>query len=349
MKPKIAILANDWSQSFPTIDCGGAEYCVEVLAKGLYKNGYDFFVICPNREVKSKYGFEVIDTNAKPNKLSGVRDAYQKEAVDILLTKEFDLLLSPFCYKGFEAIKKPIFCTIHGCGDGNINPLPDHSNIYFQFISDTQYEKCLISRPEYKSRSFLAYTSLLDEDFYLGDNEGYFLWVASLQWPPEAKGLDVFIRMVGQLSNFRYKAYGAGNPELENALRGLHVSYPNFEYCGFLDRNTEEHNKVFAGAKAFCQFSRLQESFGRTTIEALSKGVPVIGFPMGATSAFVKDGVNGFIVKTFDELVEAVWKTSSISRKNIMEDARTKFSVNSEIEKIISYFNSVESSRGPKK
>lgn len=48
------------------------------------------------------------------------------------------------------------------------------------------------------------------------------------------------------------------------------------------------------------------ETFGHTIVEPMFFGLPVISFPVGIAPDIIKDGINGFLVKNFDELVEKV-------------------------------------------
>ena len=50
-------------------------------------------------------------------------------------------------------------------------------------------------------------------------------------------------------------------------------------------------------------------------IEAMACGTPVIAFNRGSVSEVVKDGQSGFVVKTLDEMCEAVKIVDQIDRK----------------------------------
>lgn len=48
------------------------------------------------------------------------------------------------------------------------------------------------------------------------------------------------------------------------------------------------------------------EGFGRVTIEAMQRGIPVLGYDSGGTSELVKHGYNGFLFKTENDFCNAV-------------------------------------------
>jgi len=56
-----------------------------------------------------------------------------------------------------------------------------------------------------------------------------------------------------------------------------------------------------------------EEPFGLVMIEAMACGTPVIAFDKGAVSEIVKDGKTGFVVRTQEEMVEAVTKVGSLN------------------------------------
>lgn len=128
-----------------------------------------------------------------------------------------------------------------------------------------------------------------------------------------------------------------GTGQIENYLKNeVEPKLKNFKFGGFLDRY-KDHREVFSKAKAFCQFSRLEESFGRTTVEALSKGVPVIHFGTGATPELVDN--YGILIENTDDFVNSLAKAQQLNKKEIFDYAKNKFHVNIEIDKILNFYN----------
>jgi glycosyltransferase involved in cell wall biosynthesis len=69
------------------------------------------------------------------------------------------------------------------------------------------------------------------------------------------------------------------------------------------------------------------EPFGLVMIEAFACGTPVIAFARGSVSEIVENGVNGFIVNTIDEAVEAVPRVRDLSRRRCRETFERRFTV----------------------
>ncbi len=84
--------------------------------------------------------------------------------------------------------------------------------------------------------------------------------------------------------------------------------------------------KNIAKSKYLIQASLWYETFGLTIIEAMSFGVPVIGYDIGTRRDFIQDGVNGFLSGK-DNLKDIIQKSYNyheyeIMSKNAMQTAK---------------------------
>jgi glycosyltransferase involved in cell wall biosynthesis len=334
---KIVLICTGYDYEFPHPACGGSEACTEKLALGMEKQNIDFTVICPRRINKGDYKFKILETESIPYRYDNTT-RFQEEAVDIASKLNADIVLTQNPHQKLRELKSLVLITNHGGGDGKMGGdlFLDKDNIYYHFISKVQLERCLKNLPELKNKHFFAETSLIDEDFFVNKPENYFLWCASLFWGFQTKGLDLFITLASYNPNYNFYAYGMGSDEIEKFLKSeVEIKIPNFKFKGFLDRYTN-HSEVFSKSLAYCQFSRLEESFGRTTIEALSKGVPVIHFGGGATPDLVQD--NGILIKSQEELINCPQNIKDFDRNKIADYAKNRFHVNIQIEKIIKFY-----------
>ena len=336
---KIILIGSGYDYEFPHPACGGSEGCTERLAIGLNKENIECIVICAKRSENKDYPFKVLDTKSLPEKYH-IGSNFQEEAIDIAIQQNPDLIITQNFHWKLNQTKCPVFINVHGGGDGKLGESNDRNdNIYYKFISKTQMDRCIDQRPEFGKNSFLCYTSLLDEDFIFEPKGEYFLWCASLCWGYEAKGLDLFIQLASLYPEHKFIAHGMGNQELENFLKNtIEPNLQNFKFNGYLDRY-KNHNEVFSKAIAFCQLSRLHESFGRTTVEALSKGVPVIHLGTGATPELVRE--NGIMAENQKDLVSSIKKSFEFDRKKIFDDSK-RFHISKEIETIINFYNSIK-------
>ena len=102
-----------------------------------------------------------------------------------------------------------------------------------------------------------------------------------------AKGFDLFSRAIVKILNEHpeWKAYVAGDEPRENII----VNHKNLINLGFQD-----HNKVlnlFEKSSIAVTCSRWQEPFGRTSLEASSRGCAVIISNKGGLPETITDGI----------------------------------------------------------
>lgn len=336
---KIVLISKGYDYEFPHPACGGAEACTEKTAINLARQNYNPTVICAKRQVKTNHTFEIIETEAIPERYH-IGSNYQEEAADIAMNLKPDLVLAENFHWKLNNFKCPVFVSLHGGGDGIIGESNDRNdNVHYRFISQTQMDRCIKNKPELGKNSFLCYTALLDEDFIFQPKGEYFLWCASLFWGLQAKGLDMFIQLSSLYPEYEFFAYGMGDEQMHKYLKEqVEPNFPNFKFKGFLDRY-KNHNEVFSKAIALCHFSRLQETFSRSTLEALSKGVPVIHFNSGSIPEQVQD--HGILVESNQQLIESIEESQKINRKKVFEYSK-KFHADEEIKTIINYYNKVK-------
>ncbi len=298
MKLKVCLVGNDYKQQFPLIGYGGIENTVEQLAFGLHKHFKDtvnFCAIVPKilQGDKSQYGFPVIETEYIESSVSGVMPNVFTQQVRHMLANadtKPDVIWSQSHWSaiGLHDLGIPIICTNQDSGpweDGKF--FPKH-NVKYRMISQFIYDLVFkdANTNDYinqvKQNSFVQHTGMSDEGYELCvDKEDYILWVAGLNWGWQAKGLDIFISLAQMRGDKNFVVYGAGNPDMEQKLREAGKILKNFEYRGVLNRG-REHTEAFKKAKLFAFLSQTNEAFGRTGLEAITKGTPVLGTMNGA-------------------------------------------------------------------
>lgn len=104
-----------------------------------------------------------------------------------------------------------------------------------------------------------------------------------------------------------------------------HIDGEFIQYLGPVD-DSQKH-ALFAGAKAFLMLIQWEEPFGIVMAEALSCGVPIIALDRGSVPEIVRNGVNGFMGRTIDELIKSIAALDTISNEDCRLDALNRFSV----------------------
>lgn len=80
-------------------------------------------------------------------------------------------------------------------------------------------------------------------------------------------------------------------------------------------------------ARALLHLINFEEPFGLSVIEAMACGTPVIATRRGAMPEIIQDGINGFLVDSMDDAVEAVRAVAHLDRATVRRSVASRFSV----------------------
>ena len=105
--------------------------------------------------------------------------------------------------------------------------------------------------------------------------------------------------------------------------------------------NFEKKVELFKNAKALLYPIRRPEPFGLVVIEAMACGTPVIAYTEGSMPELIKDGKNGFLVKTREEMVEALKKINGIKRIDCRRHITRRFSLRKMVNKHEALYNTL--------
>lgn len=94
------------------------------------------------------------------------------------------------------------------------------------------------------------------------------------------------------------------------------------------ERSPKEIVSLYQGAKVFLFPTLWEEPFGLVMIEAGSCGVPVVAYPNGAVPEIVKDGKNGYLVRSVAEMAEKIRTIDQIDRQTCRVIVEEAFSIN---------------------
>jgi glycosyltransferase involved in cell wall biosynthesis len=308
---RIALIGSRDIQQFPTISYGGIETCVENLAWGLHKNNKDFVCIVPKRDVIREYPFEIVESKVSP--MSGPEAnvwPFAQSLPAIIKSVKPDVIWSQSFWSAeiLKTLNIPIICTFHDFvpnAQKKQEWFTFRENTWYRFISRFQCNQWVDPTAEWqRERSFYLHTGLADEEYGFGsekEREDYYLWVAGLNWGWQIKGLDIFIDLARRNPHRRFVAFGTGNKSMEEELKRLSREIRGFEFHGELKRG-RAHQEAFARARMFLMPTRMPEPFGRTILESMSKGTPVLGSTNGALPELIKDGVSGYTANNIDEM-----------------------------------------------
>jgi glycosyltransferase involved in cell wall biosynthesis len=349
---KVCILGSCNLQHFPIVDYGGIESCVEHLCTGLHNHFQDrvkFSVIVPKifekREITEQFKFNIIEANYIGCSSSGVHPInFAHEAKQMIQSSPIkpDIIWAQgdWSAKGLYDLGIPVISTIHDSGPWQDGKYIYHPNVYYRFVSKFLHDYVLQEsniRQDVRniaSKSHWCHTGLDDYEFDFEPNkEDYILWVAGLHWGMEGKGLDTFIELAKRLPEENFVAYGMGDDNIANHLKSVSAELPNFDFRGKLNRD-ETHRQAFKKAKFFAMFSRIPEAFGRTGLEAISKGTPVLGSNYGSVPEQICHEDIGICSDNINDVINYI-KNKKINYKKCFDFAKNNYHVKTEIENLI--------------
>jgi len=322
---KIAQFAPIWIP-VPPRTYGGTEFVVSEVTDGLLARGHDVTLFASGDSTTKAKLISPWPVSLWRAKLGSPHAVWSLHLSNLLEHQdEFDVIHNHCGFYIFplaKYIKKPIITTLH-------RPLaPENYKVYTRFpdtylvpISKDQME----SAPKLRHVR-LIYNGIPTERFpFNASPQDYLLWISKII--PE-KGILEAIR-TAKLAGKQLKI--AGNIVGEENQRFFKyeiqplIDGDQIQYVGEADFDTKIG--LFRNAKALlCPFTR-REPFGLVMTEAMACGTPVIGFGNGAIPEIVEDGVTGFIVKSVEEMAEAVGRLGDIKRSACRQRVEDNFSV----------------------
>lgn len=162
---------------------------------------------------------------------------------------------------------------------------------YFFVLTNFQKEK--VKNLGLNEKKLILKPNSLNMVFDTQKEKKDYLYVGRLE---ESKGIYELLKVWDTLDE-RFVLTVIGGGDIEEDLRSKY-NKSNIVFKGKCPR--EETLEHISKAKYLIQPSTLYETFGLTIIEAMSFGLPVIGFDIGTRGDFIQDGLNGFLSKRDD-------------------------------------------------
>ena len=130
--------------------------------------------------------------------------------------------------------------------------------------------------------------------------------------------IEAFARLKQRQQKYSLIIAGDGPVDVVDKLKRLAKQVPDVHFTGFI--LGEAKANLLASCDVFCSPSPY-ETFGRTVVEAMASGIPVITVDSGAVSEYVIDGVNGYLVPPNDVegLANGIHKVLSSDNTEIIQ------------------------------
>ena len=132
--------------------------------------------------------------------------------------------------------------------------------------------------------------------------------------------IEAFAKLKNRDDNYSLIIAGDGPSSAVNKLKSLAKSIPDIHFTGFI--HGEAKANLLASCDMFCNPSPY-ETFGRTVVEAMASGIPVVAVDSGAVSEYMIDKINGYLFEpdNIEEFANTIAEASSNDNTEIIQKA----------------------------
>jgi glycosyltransferase involved in cell wall biosynthesis len=115
-----------------------------------------------------------------------------------------------------------------------------------------------------------------------------------------------------------------------------HLDGQEVRYIGSV--GPAERSRLLGNATALLHLIDFEEPFGFSVVESMACGTPVIARSRGSMPEIISDGINGFLVETRGQAVEAVAAATTIDRGAVRHSVENRFSVTRMVDSYIGVY-----------
>ncbi|MFT4580633.1 MAG: glycosyltransferase involved in cell wall biosynthesis [Gammaproteobacteria bacterium] len=320
-------------QLLPALDVGGVERGTVEISAALVKAGHQAIVVSAGGKLVNELrelGAQHIEMPIGEKNILSVR--HIKSLRELIAARQVDIVharsrlpawIGYRAIQGLNAARRPRWVTtVHGPYSVNFYSKIMTSGEKVIAISDFIRNYITQNYPTVRAERITVIARGIDRERYPYDYRPSDAW--RLSWRSHYpqfegrrllvlpgritrwKGHSEFISMIAELIKRGHAVHGliAGGVSgqrvaYERELRNLVAEKGLHEHVTFLG-NRDDLREVLASADIAYSLTLEPEAFGRTTIEALSLGVPVIGYDHGGTGEILREVLPGGLVPSND-------------------------------------------------
>lgn len=241
--------------------------------------------------------------------------------------------LTSYLYRNFDITLCPSDAAKRSCQELGIKEV---DTIPFYGIDVSMYS------PSRRSREWLPWLNVEEQDNKI------LLFLGRLAFE---KRVDLLIEAFKILKSrgLKYSLIIAGDGPIDcmNKLKQLAHGIPHIHFTGFI--LGEAKANLLASCDVFCSPSPY-ETFGRTLVEAMASGIPVVTVDSGAVSEYIFHGINGYFVppNNIEALANGIHKVLLSNNTEIIQHAlqdANQFSVEQGCKKLNDYYQKLLDSK----
>ncbi len=315
-------------ESVPPRLYGGTERVVSYLTEELVRQGHDVTLFASGDSLTSARLRPICEKSLRLTGCATIgglaHHLYLLEKV-LQAADDFDIIHFHLDYLPFSLIRSydlPAVTTLHGRLD-----IPDLQPLFREF---DDMNLISISSAQRAPLSWVDWLETVHHGLPLSlykpsVRQGKYLAFLGRISPEKRVDRAIAIaKHVGMPLRIAAKVDVADREYFETEIRGL-LDDPLIEFVGEIGES--EKGDFLRDASALLFPIDWPEPFGLVMIEAMACGTPVIAFRGGSVVEIIEDGVNGFVVDTLDEAVEAAQNLQAIDRRLCRRAFERRFSV----------------------
>lgn len=329
--------------SVPPQKYGGTELVISLLTEELVRRGHDVTLYASgdsktSARLKSFYAEAVGFGKDTPEMHMAAASFAFRNA------EEFDIIhnhAAVWGLKSSRAAKTPLLTTLHNDylipGTKEFDEFKNKG--YFNAVSKNQTERL-------SGLNFAGFVyNAIEPDKYplVEEKEDYLLFFGNLI---KEKGVDIAVKAAQDLK-IKLIMSGKVIPGDQKIFFEKNIAPHIDQQKIVLYPLVEPNTKLELLTKAKCLIFPIfwNEPFGIAMIEAMACGTPVVAFGRGSVPEVVKDGVTGYVVDTYAELLEAVRKVEKIDPKACRQHVENNFTVAKMVDKYESIYRKILASQ----
>jgi glycosyltransferase involved in cell wall biosynthesis len=339
---RVAVLA-PISWRVPPRHYGPWEQFVSLLTEGLVDRGLDVTLFATADSVtrarlvgSAPRGYsEDPDMDPKVWECLHIAAVFERASEFDLIHNSFDFL--PLTYSAL--VDTPIVTTIHGFSSERIVP------VYRKYDGHSHY----VSISDADRHPSLQYAATIHHGidmaaFELGAGAREYLLFFGRIHPH--KGTEEAI-LIARRAGLPLVIAGIiqDRPYFQRAVEP-HIDGDRVRFVGPV--GPEGKSALLGGARALIHFVSFDEPFGFSVVEAMACGTPVVATRRGSMPELITDGVNGRIVDSVDEAVEAVATIGGLDPEGVRASVVGRFDKERMVDEYIAVYRGIVGDAPPK-
>jgi len=248
-----------------------------------------------------------------------------------IIHNSFDFL--PLTYSGLVSI--PVLTTIHGFSSPKILPVYRKYNgkVFYVSISDADRS------PELDYIATIHHGIDLENFTFRPEGGDYLLFFGRIH---NDKGTREAIEIAKRASRKLVIAGVVQDREYFERWVEPHINgerQKNITYVG--SAGPELRDELLGNAYALLHPINFDEPFGFSVVESMACGTPVIAMNRGSMPELIENGVNGLLVSSLEEAVDAVEKVEKIDRARCRKTVEERFTAENMADQYIKVYKRI--------